>query len=100
MNEPLQIPCFGGPLDGKTHSYSAAILNVLGMEKDSRYHHCWYSRPFFRADGTRVMQNASFYLIAEDMTADYKIPPERMGELSWLPTEEEILRQAEAKGRV
>lgn len=100
MTSAQTLPCFGGPLDGKRAPIAAVYHEAVVDGKTVRYSRMWYGRWFYLANGDVRLQKAHLFVFDEDYTADFKIPPERHGELDWTPTDEEIMRQAEAEGKI
>jgi hypothetical protein len=100
MSEPEPIPCFGGPLDGKTAPGHAMHHEVDHDGATVRYNRMKYCRIFTLYGGTEVIQTAYIFVTDIDMQMDFKITPERHDQLKWSPTEEEILMNAEAEGAI
>lgn len=100
MTTPQTLPCFGGPLDGQRIPASDVCSYGSLDGKTVRYSRFWYGRWFTLANGDVRLQKAHLFVLDENLTADFKIPPERMDELEWTPTDEEIIRQAEAEGKI
>ena len=100
MTTPQTLPCFGGPLDGQRVTIVAVNHEEVVDGKFVRYSQMLYGRWFHLANGDVRLQKAHLFVLDEDYTSEFKIPPERHGELDWTPTDEEILRQAEAEGKI
>jgi len=104
MTTPKSIPCFGGPLDGQRVSISAEQRHECALsphgDKIATYVRMRYGRFVTLVDGRERLQSAYILVPEENLGVDFKIPPERQGELDWTPTEEEILRQAEEEGEI
>jgi len=59
-----------------------------------------YGRFVTLADGRERLQSAYILVPEENLGVDFKIPPDRHAERDWTPTEDEIIRQAEAEGKI
>jgi hypothetical protein len=100
MTTPKPIPCFGGPLDGKTAPGYAMYHEVYHDGAPVRYNRVRYARSFRLESGRTRLQTAYIFVTDENLRVDFKLPVHRHDELDWTPTEEEILRQAEAEGEI
>lgn len=104
MTTPKPIPCFGGPLDGRRVTISAGTRHECAVSPDGdkvvTYVRMRYGRFVTLADGSDRLQTAWILVPEENMSLDFKIPPDRHDELEWTPTDEEIMRQAEAEGKI
>ena len=104
MTEPQRIPCFGGPLDGQRVAIAAGHRHECAEsphgDKIATYVRMRYCRFVTLADGRERLQSAYILVPEENIGVDFKITPDRHAELDWTPTEEEIIRQAEAEGKI
>lgn len=100
MTTPKPIPCFGGPLDGKTAPGYAMYHEVDHDGTTVRYNRVRYARPFRLESGRTRLQTAYIFVTDENLRVDFKLPFHRHDEPDWTPTDEEILRQAEAEGEI
>jgi hypothetical protein len=104
MTTPQPIPCFGGPLDGQRVTISAGTRHECADsphgDKIATYVRMRYGRFVTLADGSERLQSAYILVPEENLGLDFKIAPERHDELDWTPTDEEIIRQAEAEGKI
>lgn len=101
MTTPKTLPCFGGPLDGQRIDLNAVQWDGNAcVSKGVTYVRMRYGRFVTLADGSDRLQTAWILVPEENMSLDFKIPPDRHDELEWTPTEEEIIRQAEAEGKI
>ena len=100
MTTPKPIPCFGGPLDGKTAPGYAMYHEVDHDGATVRYTRVRYARPCRFESGRTRLQTAYIFVTDENLRTDFKLPVHRHDELDWTPTEEEIIRQAEAEGEI
>ena len=104
MTSAKTLPCFGGALDGQRVSIAAGQRHESALSPDgdkiATYVRMRYGRVVTLADGSERLQSAYILVPEENLSIDFKIPPERHGELDWTPTDEEIMRQAEAEGKI
>ena len=65
-----------------------------------RYNRVSYARWFTLESGATRLQAAYIFVTDENLRVDFKLPVHRHDELDWTPTDEEIIRQAEAEGEI